>query len=159
VRSVHHAVATFFGLGHAPFASGTWGTAGAVVLVLLLDPLLPGHPSWLFLPVALGLATVLFAVGIPAAAWAEKEYGRKDPSECVIDEVVGYLIAVAWISPPGWSAALIAFFAFRATDVLKIYPCNKLEELPGGWGIMLDDVVAGLYALIVMVPVRLFLTG
>jgi len=159
VRSVHHAIATFCGLGHAPFASGTWGTAGAVVVVLLLGQVLPGNPPWLYLPVVLGLAALLFAIGVPAANWAEREYGRKDPSECVVDEVIGYLVAVAWICPPGWAAALIAFFVFRATDVLKIYPSNKLEELPGGWGILLDDVVAGLYALVVMVPVRLFVTG
>jgi phosphatidylglycerophosphatase A len=159
MRAVVRLFATFFYLGHAPVASGTFGSAGAVLLVLGIGRVLPAEPTWLFLPVVVGLTALLLLAGIPAASWTEREYGRKDPSQCVVDEVVGYLIAVAWITPPGWPAAVTAFFVFRVADILKVYPGNKLEELRGGYGIMLDDVVAGLYSLVVMIPVRLFLTG
>ncbi len=155
MKSLYHVLSTFFYLGHVPVASGTWGTAGAMAGVLLYAHL--GPASWPYLPLSLGLAGVLFLIGIPAATWAEREYRRKDPPEYVLDEVIGYLIAVAWITPPSWEAALIAFFLFRATDIIKVYPGNKAESLPGGYGIILDDVVAGLYALILMVPVRVFL--
>jgi len=155
VRWYLHILSTFFYLGHIPIASGTWGTAGAMALVFLCISVLPA--SWMFLPTMLGLAALFFLLGLPAASWAEKEYRRKDPSEYVLDEVIGYLISVAWISPPCWEAALIAFFLFRATDIIKVYPGNKLEALPGGYGIILDDVVAWLYALALMIPVRDFL--
>jgi phosphatidylglycerophosphatase A len=159
VNTFYHWLATFFFLGHIPVASGTWGTAGALVLVLGLAQLVPASAPWLWLVITVGLALVLLVVGVPAGTWSEKEYGRKDPSQCVLDEVVGYLLAVAWISPPGWPAAVVAFFVFRAADVFKVYPANKLEKLPGGYGIMLDDVVAGLYSLLVMIGVRLLWTG
>lgn len=157
MKTVHHLLATFFGLGHAPIASGTFGTAGAVVLVLGLGWLLPGSPPWLFLPVALGLAALFFLAGLPAARWAEQQYRRKDPGQFVLDEVIGYLIAVAWVSAPGLKAAILAFFVFRVADILKPWPGNRFEALPHGWGIILDDVVAGVYTLVVMIPVRIWL--
>ncbi|MBN2489422.1 MAG: phosphatidylglycerophosphatase A [Planctomycetes bacterium] len=159
MKTIAHLTATFFGLGHAPVASGTVGSAGALALVLALGWALPADRHGLYLPVVLVLAALLFAVGVPAGSWAERRYGRKDPSQCVVDEVVGYLIAVAWISPPGWAAALVAFLVFRGADIVKPYPARRLEALPGGLGILLDDVVAGLYSLVVMIGVRLFLTG
>lgn len=155
MKSFYHLLSTVFFLGHTPVASGTWGTGGAMAGVLLYAHFCPA--SWPYLPLSLGLAGVLFLLGIPAATWAERKFRRKDPSEYVLDEVIGYLIAVAWITPPSWEAALIAFFLFRATDIIKVYPGNRAENLPGGYGIILDDVVAGLYALIFMIPVRIFL--
>lgn len=157
MKTIHHLLATWFGLGHFPIASGTVGTAGAVVLVLALGWLLPADPTWLFLPVALGLAAIFFAAGIPAARWAEKQYGRKDPGQFVLDEVIGYLVGVAWVTAPGWEAAVIAFFVFRFADIAKVWPGNRFEALPHGWGIILDDVVAGVYTLAVMIPVRIWL--
>ena len=79
----------------------------------------------------------------------EKQLNQKDPGILVIDEVVGVMIGL-WGLPLTWPVAIIGFFLFRAFDMFKIYPINRLEALPGGWGIMLDDVLAELYTNIAL---------
>jgi phosphatidylglycerophosphatase A len=136
-----------FGLGFVPVASGTFGTLGGVGLALALA-YLPGLPyaAWLLLATA-----VLFAAGIPLGDWAGRRYG-KDPSEFVLDEVAGYLVTVAVFAAvfgrplQSWQGHAIAFVLFRAADVLKPQPARRLESLPGGLGIMADDLMAGVYA-------------
>lgn len=153
MNAIHHVIGTFFGTGHAPFASGTVGSAAIAAVVFALTLVVP--PEW-YLATCLALAAFYFVLGVPAGTWCERRWG-KDPSQCVADEVVGFLIGVAWLTPPDWRAIVAAFFLFRLFDVGKVYPANRLERLPGGWGIMLDDVVAGLYTLAAMVPIRVFL--
>jgi len=89
------------------------------------------------------------AAGIWASGKMEKLAGKKDPSCVVIDEVAGILIAF-FLLPAQWPVIITAFFVFRAFDMFKIYPINRFEKLPGSWGIMMDDVVAGLYTNIVV---------
>ena len=125
-------------VGLAPVAPGTWGSAAGVCLLLLVR--LTGNAGF----EALLLAVVL-AVGVWAATAAERHYGRTDPGAIVIDEIAGMLVALFWI-PVGWPGLLVGFLAFRAFDIVKPFPARTAERLPAGWGVMADDVVAGLYA-------------
>jgi phosphatidylglycerophosphatase A len=88
---------------------------------------------------------VTFAAGTWAATRAERYFGGIDPGPVVIDEVLGMLVTLAFI-PAGWSAMLTGFVLFRILDVIKPYPANRLEKFHGGFGIMADDAMAGVYA-------------
>jgi phosphatidylglycerophosphatase A len=123
-------------VGYAPFMSGTVGSVpGAVVAFWLGD-----RPI-----VLLGLAVVLFAMGALASSRGEHIFGRKDPSEVVIDEFVGMLVAFLWL-PVTWQSLVAAFLLFRLFDIWKPFPAGRFEKLSGGLGIMADDLVAGIYA-------------
>jgi len=81
--------------------------------------------------------------------WAERSFGRKDPQVFVLDEAIGYWIAVApFVDSPRAATVMAGFLLFRCFDILKPWPARRLERLPAGWGVILDDVAAGLYALI-----------
>lgn len=110
------------------------------------------HGAWVLL--AVGIAFSLIA-GIPAAGVAARESGREDPGFVVIDEVAGQCIALLGC-PPDWAHALVCLALFRLFDITKPYPIRKLEQLPGGWGIVFDDVAAGLYAFGVAALVRIW---
>ncbi len=140
-------VATFFGAGFGKPGPGTWGSVAAVLLWAAYASL--AHPAPLTLTLALVLAIALaLLVGIPAATIAARESGRHDPGFVVIDEVIGQWIALIG-SRANWRHALIALILFRLFDITKPFPIRRLENLPEGWGIVLDDVAAGLYALCV----------
>lgn len=130
-------LSTWFGSGFFPFASGTFGTLAAVPLILLLGNL--GILNRLFI--------VLIAIGI--AVWssdrAQDLLGKKDPSEVVIDEVAGFLLTIALL-PYSVQTLCLGFFLFRFFDILKPFPIKHLEKLKGGFGIVMDDLLAGLYA-------------
>jgi phosphatidylglycerophosphatase A len=97
-------------------------------------------------PIAHLLAiVVLFVAGSWSGSIAERHFGRTDPGQVVIDEVMGMLITL-FLNPVGWRGATVAFFVFRAADVVKPYPANQLEKLPGGIGVMADDGMAAVYA-------------
>jgi phosphatidylglycerophosphatase A len=138
------AVATFFGAGYGKPGPGTWGSVAAVLLWT-------GY-AWGFHPTGSALLYVLLAgigltlvIGIPAATIAARESGREDPDFVVIDEVIGQWIALL-CCPFDWYHALIALVLFRLFDITKPFPARQLENLPEGWGIVFDDVAAGLYA-------------
>jgi len=137
------AFVTCFGLGSAPFAPGTFGTLGGVGLAALYAFTWPE----LYLPLVLASIVVISLGCAAAGGWAERRYGRKDPGAFVADEVAGYLVAAAWMSAPGWNHLLAAFVLFRIFDITKPPPAKRLEKLPKGWGIVVDDLVAGAYAL------------
>jgi phosphatidylglycerophosphatase A len=142
------AVGTFFGAGRMKPGPGTWGSAAAALLWLAAGTglhLAPQQLTWLTLA---GAAAAL-AIGIPAASIVERESGREDPQHVVIDEVAGQWIALLH-SRVNLSHLLAAFLLFRLFDIMKPWPARRLENLPEGWGIMLDDVAAGVYALLVM---------
>ena len=105
----------------------------------------PGPLAWLTLAAAL----CAIAIGIPAATLVERESGRQDPGHVVIDEVAGQWIALIH-SRVNLSHLLAGFLFFRLFDIVKPWPARQLEGLPAGWGIMLDDVAAGVYALLLM---------
>jgi phosphatidylglycerophosphatase A len=139
------AIATFFGAGLLKPGPGTWGSVAAVLLWAAYAWL--AHPSPLTLLIALLAGIVLTLVfGIPAATIVERQSGRHDPGFVVIDEVAGQWIALLF-TPVDWRHALIALVLFRLFDITKPFPVRRLERLPAGWGIVFDDVAAGLYAL------------
>lgn len=142
-------LATWFGCGLARPAPGTWGTLG-------------GLPFGIFLmmsagPAGLAIATVIvFAAGLWAAREFEKATGEHDASAIVIDEVAGVWVTLLAASSTPLSV-LLAFFLFRAFDVLKPWPvswCDK--KLPGAWGVMLDDIAAGIYAALCLYLLRIY---
>jgi phosphatidylglycerophosphatase A len=142
------AVATFLGAGLLRPGPGTWASAAAALLWLAAAMGLhlgPGPLTWLTLAAALGA----LAIGIPAATRVEHEGGREDPGYVVIDEVAGQWIALIH-SRVNLSHLLAGFLFFRLFDIVKPWPARQLEGLPAGWGIMLDDVAAGVYALLLM---------
>jgi phosphatidylglycerophosphatase A len=130
-------LATGLGAGYSPVAPGT---AGSAVGVLLFWPL-AGRPA---AEQAVAVA-VLFLVGAAAATRVARRAGRKDPGLVVVDEVVGVWTTLAFL-PLTWTTAVAGFLVFRLMDILKPYPARDLERLPGGWGIMADDLMAGVYA-------------
>jgi len=138
-------VATFFGAGFGKPGPGTWGSVAAVLLWAAFAWGLHPTPQTLFLALLAGIALTL-VFGIPAATIVARESGRHDPQFVVIDEVAGQWIALLG-SAANWRHALIALILFRLFDITKPFPVRQLEALPEGWGIVLDDVGAGLYAL------------
>lgn len=139
-------------LGSIPVAPGTFGTLGGVLIAWALAP-----TEWFLLWVLLA-AVAVYILGRSLGAWAERYAGKKDPGWFVLDEVVGYLVTVAWVGGPTPLALLTAFCAFRFFDIVKPPPVKRFERIGGGDGIMLDDVVAGLYGLLlVMLPLRLLI--
>jgi phosphatidylglycerophosphatase A len=138
--------ATFFGAGRLPAAPGTWGSAAAVMVWWVATRWIA--PAWQ-LWAGIGLAALAVALGIPAATRVSRETGHKDPGFVVIDEVAGQLIAFMGI-PVSWKTLLAGFILFRVLDTLKPPPLRQLERLPEGWGIVVDDLGAGIYALIAM---------
>lgn len=147
---------TSCGLGLSPFAPGTVGTFGGVALAVLLQATLRDQAllAWWI------AAAVLFAFGCTTTKFVARTFPTEDPGAFVLDEVVGYLVTVAVYaslrSMPDALGHAAAFFAFRFFDVAKIQPARKLEDLPGAYGIMADDQMAGLYAglsIVVILPI------
>jgi phosphatidylglycerophosphatase A len=135
---------TALGAGYSPIASGTAGSGVALLFYLAI----PGFWNpW----VLLGCSAIAFAIAVPLATRAEREFG-KDPSVVVIDEVVGMWITLAsplLVSPDLLERVIfgsIGFLIFRAADIIKPFPANWFDRKERGWGIMMDDVVAGVYA-------------
>jgi phosphatidylglycerophosphatase A len=136
-------LATWFGSGLAPIAPGTCGTLATVPLYLAIVFL--GLPWWLVPLLALCTA----ALGVVVASRYEKATGRHDPPEVVIDETAGYLVACSF-APLSWKTAVLAFVFFRVLDACKPAAVQRLERLPGGWGVMADDLGAGAAAGVVV---------
>lgn len=136
--------ATFFGAGLGKPGPGTWGSIAAVLLWFAVGRIwaLPTSTlAWITIAGA-ALATL---IGVPAATIVARESGKKDPSHVVIDEVAGQWIALIG-SAVDWRQALLGLLLFRIFDIVKPWPVRQLEKLPEGWGIVFDDVAAGLYA-------------
>jgi phosphatidylglycerophosphatase A len=147
-------IATMLGAGLLPGAPGTWGSAMTVVL---LYPLLRFGADPLITLIA-GL--ILFSVlCVALGRYAVEDFGRSDPGPFVLDEAAGICLTLLFIpAPHGWLLTLaIGFAAFRIFDVTKPPPCKQLEKLPAGWGILMDDLAAAVYAnLVCQVVLRLF---
>lgn len=137
-------VATFFGFGLLKPAPGTWGSGAAVLLWAIFGVFAHPQPN-ILLGVLIAGIVISIALGVPAATIAARESGRKDPGFVVVDEVSGQWIALLFC-PVDWHHGLIAFALFRLFDITKPFPARQLESLPEGWGIVFDDVAAGLYA-------------
>jgi len=134
------AVATSLGVGYVPVASGTFGSAAGLVLWAVL-------PSTLVVQAT--AIVVLFVVGSWSGSVAERHFGRTDPGEVVVDEVMGMLLTL-FLTGVGWTGAVAGFFLFRVFDIVKPFPARRLEHLPGGVGVMADDAMAAIYANIAL---------
>ncbi|MBE3132242.1 MAG: phosphatidylglycerophosphatase A [Acidobacteria bacterium] len=128
--------------GYCPIAPGTAGSAAGLLLFAAVR--FAGSP-------VLEAATILAvtAAGVWSAGVTERHLGVEDPGVVVIDEVAGMLLTLAFV-PVGWGGVVVGFVLFRLFDIIKPYPCSRAERLRGGWGIVADDVVAGLYGNLVL---------
>lgn len=145
---------TFFGVGLLPGGPGTWASLATAAIWYFAANLV--HPSRIHLLYATLIAYVIvLSLGIEAASIVERESGIQDPGFVVIDEVAGQLMALMLL-PSLLRYAVLAFFLFRFFDILKPPPVRQLERLHGGLGIMMDDVAAGLYALLIGAIVHLW---
>lgn len=141
---------TFFGAGLLKPGPGTYGSVAAVIVWALVAK----HVQLQWLPlVTLGMAAAATAIGIPAATRVARESGRKDPQIVVIDEVAGQWLTLVFCLP-SLPFALLGLLCFRVFDILKPPPVRRLERLPEGTGIVVDDLAAGVYALIVQVVLQ-----
>jgi phosphatidylglycerophosphatase A len=146
------AVGTFFGAGLLKPGPGTYGSVAATLL--WIGAAHAFHPGRITLAVGTGVAAILVTlVGIPASTIVARESGREDPGFVVIDEVAGQLIALIGMQAD-WRHAVLALALFRLFDIWKPWPVRRLEELPKGTGIVLDDVAAGVAALAVGLVLR-----
>ena len=143
---INEGIVSFFFLGRAPVAPGTFGSFGSLVLADLIVENIEAYAGYLLFIISL----LMYYVGLPVAPWCEEKYG-KDPGLYVLDEVIGYLVPISIliilnneITQQIW---IISFIAFRVFDVLKIWPAKDLEHIEGGHGILLDDVAAGFQTL------------
>lgn len=141
MKSVAIVVATAGGAGYAPIAPGTAGSAVGVVIYLLTrhSPI-----EW-----QIGLLLAIVVAGTWAASRVETVFGEKDPGPVVVDEVAGQLVTLI-LTGASVGGAVLGFFVFRLMDIVKPPPADKLERLRGGYGIMADDLMAGLYGHLVM---------
>jgi phosphatidylglycerophosphatase A len=135
-------IATCAGIGRVPFAPGTFGSIPGVILALGLHAL--GNP-W----IEAAVIVLVGVVGVWAATEAEKAFALTDPGPVVIDEVLGMLVTVAFM-PVSGLGMFIGFLVFRVCDVIKPFPARSMEKLPGGWGVMGDDLLAGVWGLAIM---------
>ena len=149
------AFVSLFFLGKSPIAPGTFGSFGALVLAYFILENVNPFAGYLLLL----LSGVLYYIGLQIEPWCEEKYG-KDPGIYVIDEVIGYLIAIGFLNIFGLELNnemwILSFILFRIFDVLKIWPAKDLENIKGGHGIILDDVAAGFQTLIFILLLNQF---
>ena len=135
-------LATGFGVGYSPVAPGTLGTLIAIPIYYFLSNI----PSPIYEITLVGF----FFLSVWVSENAEKFFGKKDDPRIVIDEVIGFLITLLWV-PKTFLFVIVGFFLFRFFDILKPFPIRRLERgFRGGFGVVLDDVVAGVYANIIL---------
>ena len=133
-------IATFFYIGYLPLAPGSMASIAGVFIYVIFQA---------NAVIYAGLLAIVIFLGFRVSDRMEEIVGSKDPSCIVIDEVAGIMIAF-WGLPWHWSVIITAYFVFRAFDMFKIYPVNRLEEMKGGVGVMMDDIIAGLYTWLTM---------
>jgi phosphatidylglycerophosphatase A len=138
-------LSTWFFCGYAPKAPGTAGSLAALAIGWLLHTYAGVGGWWFLAPAAILFGPAVWAGGVTARA-----RGLKDPRIVVVDEVIGQWVALAGTATLNWKSGLAAFVLFRLFDIWKPFPVRRLEDLPEGWGINLDDVMAGAYAALVL---------
>ena len=134
-------VATGAYSGYSPFAPGTAGTLAAIPLYLLLSNLSPLYYA--------AIVLLLLPLSFWSSGAAEGHFGTKDSKQIVIDEIMGFLFTMFMI-PAGWIYVAAGFFLFRFFDITKIYPINLCEKFKGGVGVVMDDVLAGIFSNIAL---------
>lgn len=162
-RDADLAMVTVFGLGHLRPAPGTWGSLPPVLLAALMFALGagPAGHQFIYLGVMLLVAVVFTLACVTQGDRAEARFLKKDPSQVVADETAGQAVTLMFIPPMAGAGAaaafslIFAFLAFRLLDIVKPWPARQIQRIPGGWGVVLDDLAAGVYAgLIVWLTAR-----
>jgi len=138
-------IATGFGVGYLPLAPGTWGSLAAVVLLILIYQVSAPYQ----LVVHIAVTILLFPLAWFSADRAARDLGDHDPEVVVIDEIFGLCLCLIWVPVVSYYW-IIGFALFRFFDIVKPFPAKQSERLPGGLGIVMDDLVAGLYAGLVL---------
>jgi phosphatidylglycerophosphatase A len=145
LKTAARVLATWFYCGYAPVAPGTVGSAAAIVIAWLLHT----YAAWT--PVSFAFLGVLLAIpGIWASTVTADAADLRDPGIIVVDEVIGQWITLAGAAQLNWGSWLLALALFRIFDIWKPPPVRQLEKLPGGWGIVADDAMAGVYGATVL---------
>jgi phosphatidylglycerophosphatase A len=147
------AIATV-GVGFIPLAPGTWGSLVGVLIFLLYTSINAfsnySTIAWIVFII------LICAIGIFASQQAERIFDEEDPQRVVVDEVAGQLIAYSSVAVIDWKHLLVGFVLFRLFDIWKPYPINKLQDLHGGFGVMADDILAGIYAAMIIYTLTFF---
>jgi len=150
VNRLRTLLVTGLGTGYLPIAPGTWGSAAVVAIYLLLTAV-GGGRTWV-LSAGMGVIAVAgTVVCVRLGGFAETHFGVKDPSAVTIDEWAGQALSLIAVPacddwPGRFAVAVTAFLAFRLFDIVKPSPANRAQKLPAGWGIVIDDLIAGIYA-------------
>jgi phosphatidylglycerophosphatase A len=144
-------IASCFGIGRFPVAPGTVGSAAGLLLYWALST----GGGWL--PSLAGLAVVTL-LGFWSAGAGENHCGEKDPGVVVIDEVAGQMLTLIFLAPT-WPVLVAGFLLFRLLDIIKPFPARRLEKLPGGSGIMADDLMVGMYGNLILHAIALVAPG
>ena len=139
-KKIYYAIGTVLGLGYLPIAPGTWGSLGGLLVCFLLHK---------YLYVYLACFVITFFLGVVAASKIEEDTGEKDPSIVVMDEFA-CIFPVFLFVPMTVLTIVVGFIIYRIIDIIKIPPMGPLEKIEGGWGIMLDDLVGGIYTNIIL---------
>jgi len=149
-QRLQFALGTCFGFGYSPIFPGTAGALWGIAIYVPLEIWLPAEP-WLSLSLAVSLVLVC-VVTVVLSPWAEKYFQEKDSSKFVTDEVAGFLLTVLLFHPTGnvWTIVFWAFPVTRVIDMIKIPPAKRLEKLPGGWGVLADDLLGSVYAALLL---------
>lgn len=148
--------ATTFGLGHLRPFPGTWGSLPPLVLGLIIIAIMPDTAAWTVLRLVMLPVVVVFTLAcVLLGDRAEARFGRKDPSQVVADETAGMALCLMLMPAvtPGWGAAatlVMAFVFFRGMDIVKPWPAYGLQSAPSGWGVVLDDLAAGVQAALLL---------
>ena len=143
--SVETFLASVFGVGFIPYAPGTYGSIVAAAIYLLLPQMLFSGKGWLWYT---GFLVILIALAVWLSSKAEEKLGYDAP-QIVIDEVCGFFLSV-FLLPKSFLMAVYAFVIFRALDIAKPFPIKASQKIPRGWGIVLDDLIAGIYTNILI---------
>ena len=136
---------TFFGSGYSPVAPGTAGTLATIVFLAPIYLLFPQYIHYII--IALIIAFLYPAIVLSTKA--EQYWQKEDPGYVVIDEVLGYFFAVLFL-PINIYTLIASFFIFRILDILKPFPAYESQSLPGGWGIVIDDIIVGIYTNLII---------
>jgi len=155
METIKKLIVSGLGTGYLPVAPGTWGS-GAVAVIFLLSAWGCSGNWYCISAVMLAVAGVASIACVALGAFAQRAYGKKDPSQCTLDEWAGQGVAYLLLPPfrhsavNGWgewiAVAGVGFLAFRVMDIIKPPPARSLEKLREGWGVLLDDIIAGIYA-------------
>ncbi len=140
------AITTGLGLGYLPLAPGTWGSTGAILFAFFVYAVFPIN---LATGLLLALVSANTFVGVKRGRWVEQHFGATDPGEFVLDELAGQWLTCAiffTLHPVSTGWIVTTFLSFRLFDVVKLPPIRSIEKLPHGWGMMLDDLAASVYA-------------